>query len=137
MTLAGPRGIVHGLNAPDSPAVARPAPADVDAAQFELLRLIGGSAELSQRELAARLGMSLGKANYLLRALIAKGLVKARNYRNSRNKLAYLYVLTPRGMRRKTELTLHFLARKVREYESLREEIARLQAEAEPRRNDD
>lgn len=102
-----------------------------DAAQFEVLRLIDGRAELSQRELAASLGMSLGKANYCLRALIAKGFVKVQNGRNSKNKLAYLYLLTPSGMARKAELTRLFLARKVREYDALREEIERLRHEAD------
>ena len=73
--------------------------------------------------------MSLGKANYCLQALIAKGFVKAENYRNSRQKLAYLYLLTPSGIAVKAEMTRHFLARKVREYEELRLEIAQLQQE--------
>jgi EPS-associated MarR family transcriptional regulator len=130
LTVGGTRGIVHHLNAPLRDPIDTAPAATADAAQFEVLRLIDGAADLSQRELAARLGMSLGKANYLLRALIEKGFVKAQNYRNSGNKLAYLYVLTPSGMRRKAELTRLFLERKVREYESLREEIARLQEEA-------
>lgn len=75
--------------------------------------------------------MSLGKANYCLHALIAKGFVKAENYRNSHNKLAYLYLLTPSGLTAKANLTRHFLARKVREYEELRLEIERLQQETD------
>lgn len=75
--------------------------------------------------------MSLGKANYCLRALIAKGFVKAENYRNSKNKMAYFYLLTPSGIAAKTELARLFLARKVREYEELRLEIERLQQEKE------
>lgn len=128
--------IVHRLNTP----VAIPDPAAsaaADAAQFEVLRLIDGDADVSQRELAARLGMSLGKANYLLRALIERGFVKAQNYRNSGNKLAYLYVLTPSGMRRKAELTRLFLERKVREYEALRLEIERLKQEQAQSSSDD
>lgn len=103
----------------------------VDPNDFELLRLIESRATLTQRELASSLGVSLGKANYCLRALIARGLVKAENYRNSSNKLAYLYLLTPRGIARKAELTRHFLARRIREYEQLRLEIERLQRESE------
>lgn len=102
-----------------------------DPNDFELLRLIESRSQLTQRELASSLGVSLGKANYCLRALIARGLVKAENYRNSNNKSAYLYLLTPRGIKRKAELTRHFLARRVREYEQLRLEIERLQQESE------
>jgi MarR family transcriptional regulator, temperature-dependent positive regulator of motility len=93
------------------------------------MRLLRSQPELSQRELATSLGMSLGKANYLLRALIEKGFVKAENYRKSNNKLAYLYLLTPSGIAAKAELTRQFLARKVRDYEELRLEIERLQHE--------
>jgi MarR family transcriptional regulator, temperature-dependent positive regulator of motility len=77
------------------------------------------------------LGVSLGKANYCLRALITKGLVKAENYRKSDNKLAYLYLLTPSGFAAKAELTRAFLARKTQEYEALRTEIDRLRTESE------
>ena len=95
------------------------------------MRLLGAQPELSQRELASSLGMSLGKANYCLRALIRKGFVKAENYRNSSNKLAYFYLLTPTGIAAKADLTRQFLARKVREYEELRLEIERLQKESD------
>jgi EPS-associated MarR family transcriptional regulator len=95
------------------------------------MRLLGARPELSQRELASFLGMSLGKANYCLRALIEKGFVKAENYRSSKNKLAYLYLLTPSGITAKAELTREFLALKVREYEALRLEIERLQEESD------
>jgi len=80
---------------------------------------------------AASLGVSLGKANYCIRALIEKGFVKAENYRSSSNKLSYLYVLTPSGIAAKAELTRYFLARKVRDYEALRIEIEQLQKESE------
>lgn len=96
---------------------------------FDVIRLIDANPQVSQRKVATSLGMSLGKANYCLRALIAKGLVKAENYRNSSNKLSYLYVLTPSGLAAKAELTRFFLARKMREYEELRLEIERLQRE--------
>jgi MarR family transcriptional regulator, temperature-dependent positive regulator of motility len=99
-------------------------------AELALMRLIGGRAELSQRELASSLGMSLGKANYVLRALIAKGFVKAENYRKSTNKMAYLYLLTPSGVAAKAELTRRFLARKLGEYEALRVEIEQLKEES-------
>lgn len=112
-------------------APAPPADAPDDESHLALLRLIEARAELSQREVASTLGVSLGKANYVLRALISKGLVKAENYRKSDNKSAYLYLLTPRGISRKAELTRHFLARKMREYEELRVEIERLRRESE------
>lgn len=102
-----------------------------DRAQLELLRLIGERSELTQREVAAVLGMSLGKANFCLRALIARGLVKAENYRKSDNKSAYLYLITPRGIARKVELTRLFLARRMREYERLKLEIEQLRQETE------
>jgi EPS-associated MarR family transcriptional regulator len=95
------------------------------------MRLLDARPELSQRELATSLGVSLGKANYCLRALIEKGFVKAENYRNSSNKLAYFYLLTPSGIAAKAELTRQFLTRKVREYEELRLEIERLQKESD------
>jgi EPS-associated MarR family transcriptional regulator len=115
------------MNATTSPATMPPEA--TDHAQLELLRLLGVKKEVSQREVASSLGMSLGKANYCLRALIAKGFVKAENYRNSKNKMAYFYVLTPSGIAAKAELTRQFLARKVREYEELRQEIDQLQQE--------
>lgn len=113
-----------------APAGTQPSALD-ERAHLELLRLIGERSELTQRELAMELGVSLGKANYCLRALIARGLVKAENYRKSDNKSAYLYLLTPRGIARKMELTRMFLARRVREYEHLKLEIEQLRRETE------
>ena len=100
-----------------------------ETAELALMRLLGTRPELTQREVASSLGMSLGKVNYCLKALIEKGFVKAQNYRKSTNKLAYFYLLTPSGVTAKTELTRNFLARKVREYEALRLEIERLEQE--------
>ena len=96
-----------------------------------VLRLLVARPQLSQREVASSLGVSLGKANYCLRALIAKGFVKAQNYRKSSNKLAYLYLLTPAGVAEKANLTREFLAIKVKEYEALRLEIEGLARESE------
>lgn len=96
---------------------------------FRLLRLLETRSELSQRDLARELGASVGKVNYCLNALIDKGLVKARNFKNSRNKLGYLYVLTPRGIDSKATITLQFLQRKMAEYEALKAEIALLEHE--------
>ena len=84
---------------------------------------------ISQRELAGELGVSLGKANYCIKAMIDKGLVKANNFKNSDNKRAYFYVLTPRGIEAKAKISVRFLARKMEEYEALRVEIEQLKAE--------
>jgi EPS-associated MarR family transcriptional regulator len=102
----------------------------VEEAHYRLLRLIDSQPELTQRELAGELGVSLGKVNYCVKALIQKGWVKARNFRNSRNKLAYAYLLTPRGVEQKAAITVSFLQRKITEFESLSREIAELRREA-------
>lgn len=81
--------------------------------------------------MAREMGVSLGKANYCLRALLGKGFVKAQNFRNSPNKRGYVYLLTPEGVAAKANLTRHFLARKREEYDALRLEIERLQRETE------
>jgi|SRR5471032_3148695 MarR family transcriptional regulator, temperature-dependent positive regulator of motility len=103
----------------------------MDEAQYKLLRLIDTRPSLTQRELAEEMGVSLGKVNYCIHALIDKGWVKARNFRKSNNKLAYAYLLTPRGVQQKAVITVHFLQRKVGEYESLKKEIAELRREVE------
>jgi EPS-associated MarR family transcriptional regulator len=105
-------------------------PSIPDSAELELMRALDANNQLSQRELATSLGMSLGKANYCLRALIAKGFVKVQNYRRSSNKMAYLYLITPEGVRAKAALTRKFLARKVAEYDALRLEIETLRRES-------
>lgn len=102
-----------------------------DTSLLGVLRLLDASPTRSQREVAHELGMSLGTANYLLRALLDKGFVKIQNFRNSSNKRGYAYLLTPEGVAAKTELTRHFLARKIEEYEALQVEIARLRAESD------
>jgi len=96
---------------------------------LRLLRLIEARPDLSQRDLARELGISLGKINYCLKALVDKGLVKVRNFRNSSNKLAYAYLLTPRGIDSKASIAVQFLKRKVAEYEMLKLEIEQLQRE--------
>lgn len=101
----------------------------MEESHYKLLRLIELRPDASQRELASAMGVSLGKVNYCVNALIEKGWVKARNFRNSKNKLAYAYLLTPRGVEQKATITLHFLQRKVTEYESLKREIADLRRE--------
>lgn len=94
-----------------------------------MLRLLEANPELSQRELAEALGVSLGKTNYCLKALLERGLIKIRNFRNSQNKAAYAYYLTPEGISKKTLLTAGFLKRKLAEYENLKREIKLLKTE--------
>jgi EPS-associated MarR family transcriptional regulator len=122
---------VHALNVPSSPRIRTIPATATESVLLDVIRLIAASPRLSQRTVASSLGMSLGKANYCIRALIEKGFVKAENYRNSSNKLGYVYLLTPSGIVAKAELTSYFLARKVGEYEALRLEIEQLQKESE------
>lgn len=100
-----------------------------EAAHYRVLRLIQEQPEISQRELARVLGVSLGKTHYLLKALLDKGLVKANNFRRSDNKLAYAYLLTPSGIAAKVDLTRAFLRLKEDEYRAAREEVERLRRE--------
>lgn len=95
-----------------------------------VLREIGANPQLTQRELSSRLGLSLGKINFLMKAMIEKGLIKAENFKNSSNKSAYLYLLTPMGIEEKTKKTYQFLKRKMQEYEKLEIEIKQLKEEA-------
>jgi len=97
---------------------------------LKVLRLLKDNPEMTQRELSSRLGLSLGKTNFLMRAVIKRGLVKVQNFKNSQNKNAYLYYLTPSGMEEKARTTYFFLKRKMREYEQLEEEIRQLRKEA-------
>ena len=90
---------------------------------FRVLRILEQEPSISQRELASRLGLSLGGLNYCLRALVDKGFVKLENFRNNPKKLGYLYELTPQGVAEKAALTGRFLQRKMAEYEALRAEI--------------
>lgn len=96
---------------------------------FKLLKVLQASPDLSQRQLAQELGVSLGKTNYCLRALIEKGWVKANNFRRSTNKVAYAYLLTPHGIEERARATVHFLRRKVAEHEALANEIEQLRNE--------
>ena len=100
-----------------------------DELRLKVLRALETNPELSQRQLAAELGVSLGGVNYALKALMERGFVKADNFRKSGNKVAYLYVLTPRGVAEKTSLATAFLGRKLEEYEVLRQEIEALKGE--------
>lgn len=105
----------------------------IDEIRYKLMRLLDSNPGMSQRELAGELGISLGKVNYCLQALMSKGWIKASNFKNSQNKAAYLYLLTPRGLEQKANLTMHFLQVKLREYETLRMEIEQMQRETRER----
>lgn len=100
-----------------------------DATRYRILRLLEDRPELSQRDIAEAIGISLGKTNYCLKALIEKGWVKIDNFRNSRNKSAYLYKLTPAGMSEKVSVTRRFLARKLREHDQILGDIEQLRRE--------
>ena len=95
--------------------------------QFEVLRKIQKTPEASQRELAEKLGFSLGKLNYCLKALQKKGLVKLQNFQKKTNKISYLqYVITPKGISERTKLTINFMKRKMKEYDELKRELKKI-----------
>lgn len=96
---------------------------------LRVLRLLQDNPHLTQRDLASALGVSLGKTNYCLQALLSKGFIKMQSFNKSQNKLAYAYLLTPTGITEKASLTIRFLARKVAEFDSLTLEIEELKTE--------
>lgn len=102
-----------------------------DEVRYSLLRILEANPAMSQREVARHLGMSLGKVNYCVQALVEKGLLKATNFKNSQRKAAYMYLLTSRGIEEKAQVTARFLQKKVQEYEELRADIARIRAEVQ------
>lgn len=104
-----------------------------DEMRYKLMRLLEASPEMSQRDVARELEISVGKVNYCLRALVRKGWIKAANFKNSQNRTAYMYMLTPRGIEEKARVTVRFLQAKLREYETLRVEIEQIRKEAEDR----
>ena len=95
----------------------------------KLLDVIAAKPEVTQRELSDELGLSLGKTNFVLTALIDRGLVKVDNFKRSDNKVGYAYLLTPKGISEKVVITKRFLARKMAEYDQLKAEIEKLQEE--------
>lgn len=101
-----------------------------DETRYRILKVLEADPQASQRRIADELGISLGRVNYCLQALIRKGLVKANNFRNSDHKRAYLYLLTPRGIEERARVTARFLRVKLGEYEILKREIEELQHEA-------
>jgi len=98
-------------------------------ARYKILRILEENPSASQRQMAEQLGVSLGKVNYCLQALVEKGLLKARNFSQSSNKRRYFYVLTPSGIDKKTKMTRKFLSRKISEYKALKAEIDEIQRE--------
>ena len=90
---------------------------------LEILRKISDSKNLTQRELADQVGFSLGKLNYVINELKKKGLIKIQNFKKNPNKAGYLYLLTPKGIAEKTNLTINFMKKKLKEYEELKKEI--------------
>ncbi len=96
---------------------------------FRVLKVLEEDPEISQRDLSKKMGVSLGKTNYCLKALLDKGLIKAANFKNSKNKIAYRYLLTPKGLEQKSQLAMHFLKRKLAEYDTLKKEIDQLKSE--------
>ncbi|EMO53636.1 MarR family EPS-associated transcriptional regulator [Leptospira noguchii] len=100
-----------------------------DALRHKLLRILEENPEVNQREISEILGISLGKVNYCLKALMDKGWIKARNFKNSKHKLAYAYFLTPTGIEEKARITVRYLKLKMQEYEEIQKEIEELKKE--------
>lgn len=120
------------------PEVSNPASAGTEAAiLLNALRLLSTDPRLSQRQLSQALGLSLGKTHYVLHALLDKGLLKVQNFRRNNNKLAYAYLLTPKGMKEKLEMTRTFLATKEAEFETLHTTIKALRLELRRQRAPD
>ena len=100
-----------------------------DETHFQVMRILQANPDLTQRELAQKLGISVGGLHYCLNALIDKGFVKVSNFQQSKNKFKYVYLLTPQGFAEKVAMTNRFLKRKMDEYDALKGEIEALQAE--------
>ena len=102
------------------------------AQQEEILKVLAQiqkNPEVTQRELVRQVGISLGKINFLIKSLIQKGIIKAKRFKNSKKKLAYLYIITPGGIREKAILTENFLRIRMKEYDELRMQIEKLKLE--------
>lgn len=100
-----------------------------DELQHKIFKIIAENPQINQRELSRKLGISLGKANYCLKALMEKGWVKAQNFKNNKNKLSYAYLLTPSGIEQKAAVTLRYLKRKMEEYDQLKQAVEELKKE--------
>jgi|TARA_B110000444_G_scaffold169062_1_gene157977 EPS-associated MarR family transcriptional regulator len=104
---------------------------------LNILRHLESEQKVSQRELSSSLNISLGKVNFIIRALIEKGIVKAQNFKNNKNKRAYAYYITKEGIQEKSKLTLKFFQRKMSEYDSLKKELRDLEAEIKKNKQDE
>jgi EPS-associated MarR family transcriptional regulator len=100
-----------------------------DELQHRLFKIIEQNPAINQRELSGSLGVSLGKVNYCIKALIEKGWIKAQNFKNNSNKLSYIYMLTPSGIEEKASVTLRYLKRKMQEYDELKAAVEELKRE--------
>lgn len=125
--VACPPAIAPAAHQPDT----SDSPMPVEQAKLKILQQLAIKPDSTQRQLAQALGISLGSVNYCLQALIDKGCVKMHNFQQQKNKAVYAYLLTPKGIREKMQLTAHFLERKMREFEALRAEIEALRAEVD------
>lgn len=101
-----------------------------DEYRYRILKLLESNPAASQRDIARELGVSLGRVNFCLQALMEKGLIKANNFRNSTTRQTYLYLLTPKGMQEKARVTVRFLKHKLSEYEEIKRDLEELQREA-------
>ena len=108
---------------------------NMDESQFKALRELEKDSTLSQRDLSKRVGLSVGRINYIINALLEKGYIKAQRFKNSKNKMGYMYILTPKGISERLIQTQMFLQRKTAEYEQLRQEIEILKQEDRERTN--
>jgi len=108
---------------------------NTDHVHLRILRIVEAEPDISQRHLAERLGVSLGKANYLIKALLDKGHIKAGNFMRAENKLKYAYLLTPEGITAKLQLTRDYIARKEQEFIDLQVELKAMRAELEQHEN--
>jgi EPS-associated MarR family transcriptional regulator len=120
----------HGGSVPEVEPWDRNMPVFNDETRYQILKLLIDSPDINQRDLAKTLGISLGKTNYCLNALIDKGLVKASSFKHNLNKKAYAYLLTPKGIEEKARITLRFLKHKQQEYNLLIKELEELRFEA-------
>ena len=99
--------------------------------RYKLLKLLSSESNLSQREMAKRMGISLGKTNYVITELANKGIIKIKRFKSAINKIPYTYMLTPEGLEEKAKITLAFLKRKLSEYEEIKHQIEEIANEAE------
>ena len=101
----------------------------MDESQFKALRELEKDSTLSQRDLSKKVGLSVGRVNYIINALLKKGYIKAQRFKNSKNKIGYMYIITPKGISERIAQTQAFLQRKTMEYEQLKAEIEKLREE--------